>query len=153
MKIGKNWTNLAWGRLSNIFLACHEIWVVHPCFKVSLCLLAHLMLVRCTSNSVSQGSSLHVMLSHSFWIEVASSTGMSNSNHCAGRTLSFTAIKAYSGPQFGKTCYSGVNFRHIWANFILKWTKISHFYLKIDKNLPKLLKLFIVYSFKSDSVA
>ena len=32
--------------------------------------------------------------------------GMSNSNHCAGRTLSFKARKAYSGPQFGKTCYS-----------------------------------------------
>jgi len=33
-------------------------------------------------------------------------SGMSNSNHCAGHTLSFKARKAYSGPQFGKTCYS-----------------------------------------------
>jgi len=32
--------------------------------------------------------------------------GMSNTNHWAGRTLSFKARKAYSGPQFGKTCYS-----------------------------------------------
>ncbi len=28
--------------------------------------------------------------------------GMSNSNHYAGRTLSFKARKAYSGPQFEK---------------------------------------------------
>jgi hypothetical protein len=59
---------------------------------------------------------------------------MSNSNHCVGRTLSLKDRKAYSGPQFGKTCHS-VNFRHILANFILKWTKISHI-------------LFIIYSFK-----
>ncbi len=33
-------------------------------------------------------------------------SGMSNSNNCVGRTLSFKARKACTRPQFGKTCYS-----------------------------------------------
>jgi hypothetical protein len=33
----------------------------------------------------------------------SSRPGMSNSNHCTGRTLSFKARKAYSGPHFRKT--------------------------------------------------
>jgi hypothetical protein len=49
-----------------------------------------------------------------------SRAGMSNSNHCAGRTLSFKARKAYSGPQFEKTCYSV--------------SILDIFHLKMDKN-------------------
>ncbi len=79
---------------------------------------------------------------------------MSNSNHCAGRTLSFKSIKAYNGPKFGKNMLLCVNFRHILANFILKWTKISHFKANFILKWKKICHiLFIVYSFESDSVA
>ncbi len=66
------------------------------------------------------------------WWEM-SKAGMSNSNHCAGRTLSFKARKAYSGPQFGKTCNS-VSILNI----------LSQIYLKIDKKLGIFYYLFTV---------
>ncbi len=57
---------------------------------------------------------------------ILSEAGMSNSNHCAGRTLSFKARKAYRRASVWKNMLLCVKFRHILANFILKWTKIGH---------------------------
>jgi len=77
---------------------------------------------------------------------------MSNSNHCAGRTLSFKARKAYSGPQYGKTCYS-VSIIAIFLSFLSKSGQIQPFLSQFNLKMDKHSIFYSLSTVSSDSVA